>query len=139
VLLLCTIALIIGPLLAGILERRFQKYRGAILVGGHIGAVATVIVMVLGGTWGWPVVADAVCLALFGLLISTQVICFALVRAATSPERVGRALSAMNVAFFGGAAIMQAASGVAASLAVLACCVVFILLRRKDQEALAGH
>ena len=151
VLLLCTIALIIGPLLAGILERRFQKYRGAILVGGHIGAVATVILMVLGGTWGWPVVADAVCLALFGLLISTQVICFALVRAATSPERVGRALSAMNVAFFGGAAIMQAASGVAASLggigaalmsfalAVLACCVVFILLRRKDQETHAGH
>ncbi|NBS44680.1 MAG: MFS transporter, partial [Acetobacteraceae bacterium] len=51
VLLLCTIALIIGPLLAGILERRFQKYRGAILVGGHIGAVATVIVMAQRHSW----------------------------------------------------------------------------------------
>ena len=82
-------------------------------------------------------------LAVFGLLISTQVICFALVRAATPPERVGRALSAMNVAFFGGAAIMQAASGVAASIggigaalmtfvvAVLICCIIFIMLRTR--------
>ena len=88
--------------------------------------------------------ADAVLLALFGLLISTQVICFALVRAATPPERVGRALSAMNVAFFGGAAIMQAASGVAASIggigaalmtfvvAVLICCIIFIMLRARE-------
>ena len=42
-------------------------------------------------------------------------ICFALVRAAVAPERVGRALSAMNFSFFGGAAVLQAASGVAAS------------------------
>jgi len=83
-------------------------------------------------------------LALFGLLISTQVICFALVRAATPPERVGRALSAMNVAFFGGAAIMQAASGVAASMggigaalmtfaiAVLICSALFLMLQRRN-------
>ena len=144
VLLLCTIALIIGPLLAGILERRFQKHRGGILAGGHIGAVAAIALMVLGGALAWPVAADAVLLALFGLLISTQVICFALVRAATPPERVGRALSAMNVAFFGGAAIMQAASGVAASIggigaalmtfvvAVLICCIIFIMLRARE-------
>lgn len=144
VLLLCTVALIIGPLLAGILERRHQKHRGAILVGGHIGAVAAVTLMVLGGALSWPVAADALLLVLFGLLISTQVICFALVRAATPPERVGRALSAMNVAFFGGAAIMQAASGVAASIggigaalmsfaiAVLICCIIFIMLRARE-------
>jgi MFS family permease len=144
VLLLCTVALIIGPLLAGILERRHQKHRGAILVGGHIGAVAAVTLMVLGGALAWPVAADALLLVLFGLLISTQVICFALVRAATPPERVGRALSAMNVAFFGGAAIMQAASGVAASIggigaalmsfaiAVLICCIIFIMLRARE-------
>ena len=144
VLLVCTIALIIGPLLAGILERRHQEHRGGILVGGHIGAVAAIALMVLGGALSWPVAADAVLLALFGLLISTQVICFALVRAATPPERVGRALSAMNVAFFGGAAIMQAASGVAASIggigaalmtfvvAVLICCIIFIMLRARE-------
>jgi MFS family permease len=144
VLLLCTVALIIGPLLAGMLERRFQTHRGGILAGGHIGAVAAIALMVLGGALSWPVAADAVLLALFGLLISTQVICFALVRAATPPERVGRALSAMNVAFFGGAAIMQSASGLAASIggigaalmtfvvAVLISCIVFIMLRVRE-------
>ena len=144
VLLLCTVALIIGPLLAGILERRFQQHRGNILAAGHIGAVSAIALMVLGGALGWPVAADAVLLALFGLLISTQVICFALVRAATPPERVGRALSAMNVAFFGGAAIMQAASGVAASMggigaalmtfaiAVLICSALFLMLQRRN-------
>ena len=147
VLLLCTVALIIGPLLAGILERRYQQHRGGILVGGHIGAVSAIALMVLGGALAWPAAADAVLLAVFGLLISTQVICFALVRAATPPERVGRALSAMNVAFFGGAAIMQAASGVAASLggigaalmsfvvAVLICSVLFILLRAQGAKS----
>jgi predicted MFS family arabinose efflux permease len=144
VLLLCTIALIIGPLLAGILDRRYQQHRGGILAAGHIGAITAIALMVLGGALSWPVAADAVLLALFGLLISTQVICFALVRAATPPERVGRALSAMNVAFFGGAAIMQAASGVAASIggigaalmtfvvAVLICCIIFIMLRARE-------
>jgi MFS family permease len=144
VLLLCTIALIIGPLLAGILDRRYQQHRGGILAAGHIGAITAIALMVLGGALSWPVAADAVLLALFGLLISTQVICFALVRAATPPERVGRALSAMNVAFFGGAAIMQAASGVAASIggigaalmsfvvAVLICSIIFIMLRARE-------
>jgi MFS family permease len=144
VLLLCTVALIIGPLLAGMLERRYQRHRGGILVGGHIGAVAAIALMVLGGALSWPVATDAMLLVLFGLLISTQVICFALVRAATPPERVGRALSAMNVAFFGGAAIMQAASGVAASIggigaalmsfvvAVLLCSIIFIMLRARE-------
>jgi MFS family permease len=144
VLLLCTVALIIGPLLAGMLERRYQRHRGGILVGGHIGAVAAIALMVLGGALSWPVATDAMLLVLFGLLISTQVICFALVRAATPPERVGRALSAMNVAFFGGAAIMQAASGVAASIggigaalmsfvvAVLICSIIFIMLRARE-------
>ena len=143
-LFLCTVALIIGPLLAGMLERRYQQHRGAILVGGHIGAVAAIALMVLGGALSWPVAADAVLLALFGLLISAQVICFALVRAAPPPVRVGRALSAMNVAFFGGAAIMQAASGVAARIggigaalmtfvvAVLICCIIFIMLRARE-------
>ena len=61
--------------------------------------------------------ADALLLVAFGLLISLQVICFALVRAAVPPERVGRALSAMNMSFFGGAAVLQAASGMAAAWA----------------------
>ena len=115
VLLLCTLMLIIGPALAGLLERRFQHRRAALLVAGHLGAAACILLMVTGGPLGWGVTADAVLLTAFGLLISLQVICFALVRAAVPPERVGRALSAMNIAFFGGAAVLQAVSGLAAS------------------------
>ena len=115
ILLMCTFALIAGPAIAGILERRFQAHRRALLVGGHLGAALMVALMVAGGSFGWPVMADAVLLVAFGLMISLQVICFALVRAAVPPERVGRALSAMNVSFFGGAAVLQAASGAAAA------------------------
>nr|WP_248291555.1 MFS transporter [Neoroseomonas marina] len=115
ILLMCTLALIAGPAIAGILERRFQAHRRALLVGGHLGAALMVALMVAGGSLGWPVMADAVLLVAFGLMISLQVICFALVRAAVPPERVGRALSAMNVSFFGGAAVLQAASGAAAA------------------------
>ncbi len=115
VLLLCTFALIAGPAIAGMLERRFQAHRRALLVGGHLGAAAAVVLMVLGGRLGWGAGADAVLLVAFGLMISLQVICFALVRAAVPPERVGRALSAMNISFFGGAAVLQAASGAAAA------------------------
>nr|WP_246522299.1 MFS transporter [Neoroseomonas terrae] len=115
VLLACTVALIIGPAVAGVLERRFQRHRSAILVAGHLGAAAVIGLIVAGGPLGWGVAADVVLLAAFGLLISAQVICFALVRAAVPPERVGRALSAMNMSFFGGAAVLQALSGLAAS------------------------
>ncbi len=115
VLLACTIALIIGPAVAGLLERRFQAQRRGLLVAGHLGGAAMIVLMVMGGALGWGAAADAVLLAGFGLLISLQVICFALVRAAVPPERAGRALSAMNISFFGGAAVLQAASGAAAA------------------------
>jgi MFS family permease len=117
VLLLCTFALIAGPAIAGLLERRFQARRRGLLVAGHLGGAAAIVAMVAAGAAGLPVTADALLLVAFGLVISLQVICFALVRAAVPPDRVGRALSAMNISFFGGAAVFQAASGVAAAWA----------------------
>jgi predicted MFS family arabinose efflux permease len=140
VLLACTFALIAGPAIAGLLERRFQRHRRALLVVGHLGAAAAILLMVAGGALGWGVLADAVLLAAFGLLISLQVICFALVRAAVPAAQVGRALSAMNMSFFGGAAVLQAASGAAASaegvgaalavfaVALVACTLAFLRL-----------
>nr|WP_246524014.1 MFS transporter [Neoroseomonas eburnea] len=115
ILLFCTVALILGPAVAGMLERRFQRVRRLLLAMGHLGAAAAILLMVAGGALGWGVAADAVLLTAFGLLISLQVICFALVRSAVPPERAGRALSAMNVSFFGGAAVLQAVSGAAAA------------------------
>jgi MFS family permease len=140
VLLACTFALIAGPAIAGLLERRFQRHRRALLVAGHLGAAAAILLLVAGGTLGWGVLADAVLLAAFGQLISLQVICFALVRAAVPPAQVGRALSAMNMSFFGGAAVLQAASGAAAAaggvgaalavfaVALIACTLAFLRL-----------
>lgn len=120
VLLACTIALIIGPVVAGMLERRFQRHRRGLLAAGHLGAAGAIVLIVAGGAFGWSVAMDAVLLFAFGLLVSAQVICFALVRAAVPPDRVGRALSAMNVSFFGGAAVLQAVSGIAAASGGLA-------------------
>lgn len=120
VLLACTIALIIGPVVAGMLERRFQRHRRGMLAAGHLGAAGVIVLIVAGGAFGWSVAMDAVLLFAFGLLVSAQVICFALVRAAVPPDRVGRALSAMNVSFFGGAAVLQAVSGIAAASGGLA-------------------
>lgn len=140
VLLFCTVALIVGPAVAGMLERRFQRVRRILLAAGHLGAAAAILLMVAGGALGWGVAADAVLLTAFGLLISLQVICFALVRAAVPPEQAGRALSAMNVSFFGGAAVLQAVSGAAAAAggigaalfvfaaALVACTLVFLRL-----------
>ena len=61
-----------------------------------------------------PIWWDTLMLVAFGLVISFQVLGFSIVRAAVPPEQAGRALSAMNVSFFLGAALLQSASGVMA-------------------------
>ncbi|HYF08564.1 MAG TPA: MFS transporter [Acetobacteraceae bacterium] len=111
-----TLALIAGPVIAGALERRFPARRRALLAAGHFGAAGAVVVLVLGGPFEFPAALDTMLFTAFGLLISFQVLCFALVRSAVPPEQSGRALSAMNMFFFGGAAVMQGVSGVAAGL-----------------------
>jgi hypothetical protein len=76
-------------------------------------------------------------------VISFQILVFAQVRAAVPPEQTGRALSANNIAFFGGAAVLQAVSGVAAgwggiaaalstfAVALVVCSLGFLWLRRR--------
>ena len=59
---------------------------------------------------------DAALFTAFGLILSFQVLAFSLVRAAVPPAQTGRALSADNISFFGGAAVLQGLSGVAAAL-----------------------
>jgi len=109
-----TLALIAGPALAGALERRFPMHRRALLAFGHLGAAVAVMLFVVGGPLGFSPLVDTALMVAFGLLISLQVLCFALVRSAVPPEQAGRALSAQNIFFFGGAAVLQAVSGFAA-------------------------
>ena len=151
-LLLCTAALTVGPALAGVADR-LLGHRAALLAGSHALVALLVLLMVAGGPGGFlssllglpalPPAFDAALLVLFGLVISFQVLVFPITRAAVPPEQTGRALSAVNMSFFGGAAVLQAVSGAAASLggiaaalcsfaaALLLCTAGFLLLRRR--------
>jgi MFS family permease len=114
VLFVATIALTFGPAFWGLVDRRVGRRR-ALLAAANLGAAACLVLTVLGGPGGpagmLPSAWDMLVLFLFGLLISVQPLAFALARAAVPPEQVGKALSALNLSFFLGAAVLQAASG----------------------------
>lgn len=120
VLLLVTFALIIGPALAGVLDRRFG-HRRFLLAAGHGLAGLFLLLVAGGGPGGWlstllgrpilPPLADALLLIGFGFSITIQPLLFAMARAVVPPEQAGKALSAANLSFFLGAAVFQAASG----------------------------
>jgi len=151
-LLLCTAALTLGPALAGVADR-LLGHRDALMAGSHALVALLILLMAAGGPGGplaaalgvpvLPPAFDAALLALFGLVISFQVLIFPAARALVPPEQTGRALSAVNTSFFGGAAVMQAVSGAAASAAgigaalccfaaaLLLCSAGFLLLRRQ--------
>lgn len=114
VLLACTFALVVGPALAGFIVSRIGRLR-VFLVGGHLAAAGCILLFLAGGPLAFPPWMDAVILTLFGLSISFQILCFALLRSLVRPEEAGRALSAQNIFFFGGAAVLQGLSGLAAS------------------------
>jgi MFS family permease len=140
VLLACTLALTVGPALAGLVVRRFGR-ASLLLAGSHLAAAALVLGLVAGGAAA-PVAWDTALLVLFGVIISFQVLTFPLVRAVVAPEQTGRALSAQNMSFFGGAAVLQLLSGVAAgvggvgaalatfAVALVLCTGLFLGLRR---------
>lgn len=151
-LLLCTAALTVGPALAGVVDRLVGR-RAALMAGSHLLLAALIVVLVMGGPGAplssasglrvLPPAFDAVLLTAFGLVVSFQVLIFPTTRALVAPEQTGRALSAVNISFFGGAAAMQAVSGVAASIggvgaalcsfaaALVLCSAGFLFLRRR--------
>lgn len=151
-LLLCTAALTAGPAVAGAAGRLLGR-PAALMAGSHAFVALAILLMAAGGPGGplasalglpaLPPAFDAALLALFGLAISFQVLIFPAARALVRPEQTGRALSAVNISFFGGAAALQAASGVAAShggvsaalctfaVALLVCSAGFLLLDRR--------
>lgn len=152
VLLLVAVALVAGPAIAGVVQRLVGR-PVLLLVGSHLVVAGLVFLLPLGGPGGWlsaalglpalPAAFDAAVMVLIGLVISFQILVFAQVRAAVPAEQTGRALSANNVAFFGGAAVLQALSGVAAGwggtgaalatfgVALVACSLAYLWLRRR--------
>ena len=152
VLLLVAMALVAGPALAGVVQRWVGR-PVALLAGSHLLVAGLVFLLVGGGPGGWlsaalglpvlPAAFDATVMVGFGLVISFQILVFAQVRAAVPPDQTGRALSANNIAFFGGAAVLQAVSGLAAgwggvgaalstfAVALVVCSLGFLWLRRR--------
>jgi predicted MFS family arabinose efflux permease len=150
VLLACTIALTVGPAVAGVVLRRVGN-AAALLVVSHLAAAGCILLVVAGGPGGaissllglpvLPVGWDLALLVGFGLVISFQVLGFSIVRSAVLPDLTGRALSAANLSFFFGAAVLQGVSGLAAgwggieaalltfAVALVVCSLAFLALR----------
>jgi predicted MFS family arabinose efflux permease len=138
VLLVCTLALIAGPALAGWTFRRVGR-PVALLACSHLIAAALIAALVAGASL--PASFDTALLAAFSIVISFQIVAFSMVRAAVPAEQAGRALSAANLSFFLGAAVLQGLSGIMASAgglvaalltfaaALVLCTAGFLLLR----------
>lgn len=122
---LMTLALIVGPLCIGIFDRKFG-HRRAVLAAAHVLAAILLVLMAAGaphfpvsdlfGVAVMPPQYDLLLFVLIGFAVSAQPLLFGMTRQLVDAENTGKALSAINLAFFLGAALMQSATGVVAAL-----------------------
>ena len=68
------------------------------------------------GVTAVPARIDGALFVLIGIAISTQPLLYGMTRQLVDAQNAGKALSAINLAFFLGAALMQSATGVVATL-----------------------
>jgi len=132
---LFTIALIIGPLLIGIFDRKFG-HRREVLAAAHALAALLLALMAAGaphypvsnlfGVAVMPAQFDGILFVLIGIAISAQPLAFGMARQLVDAQNAGKALSAVNLAFFLGAALMQSATGVVAALLGLPAVLLFM-------------
>ena len=122
---LFTLALIVGPVLIG--DSRPQHRPSPRSAGGRAFIAALLLVVMAAGAPHFPVsdlfgVAampaqyDAVLFVLIGIAISTQPLLYGMTRQLVDAQNTGKALSAINLAFFLGAALMQSTTGVVATI-----------------------
>jgi sugar phosphate permease len=122
---LFTLALIVGPLLIGILDRNVG-HRREVLAAAHLVAVLALALMAAGaphfpvselfGVAVMPAQYDAVLFVLIGIAVSAQPLLYGMTRQMVDAQNTGKALSAINLAFFLGAALMQSSTGVVAAV-----------------------
>ncbi len=125
VLGLFTLALIVGPVLMGIVDRSIG-HRREVLAATHSLAALLLALAAAGapnyplsdlfGVKAVPAQIDAVLFVLMGIAISTQPLLFGMTRQLAGAQNAGKALSAINLAFFLGAALMQSTTGVVATI-----------------------
>ena len=122
---LFTLALIVGPVLMGILDRTIG-HRRELLAATHSLVALLLVLMAAGaphyplselfGVTALPPLFDGVLLVLIGLAISAQPLLFGMTQQLAGAQNAGKALSAINLAFFLGTALMQSATGVVATI-----------------------
>jgi predicted MFS family arabinose efflux permease len=132
---LFTIALILGPLLIGIFDRKFG-HRREVLAATHALAALLLGLMAAGaphfpvsdlfGVTAMPAAYDGVLLVLIGFAISAQPLVYGMTRQLVDAQNTGKALSAINLAFFLGAALMQSTTGVVAGVLGLPAVLLFM-------------
>ncbi len=122
---LFTLALIAGPVLMGILDRSIGRRRE--LPAATHSLVALLLVLMAAGAPHYPLselfgvtalppLFDGVLLVLIGLAISAQPLLFGMTQQLAGAQNAGKALSAINLAFFLGTALMQSTTGVVATI-----------------------
>jgi predicted MFS family arabinose efflux permease len=122
---LFTLALIVGPVCIGIVDRKFG-HRRAILATAHLLSALCLGLMACGaphqavsdlfGLAVMPPQYDLVLFLVIGFAMSSQPLLYGMTRQLVESQTAGKALSAVNLAFFLGAALMQSATGAVAAL-----------------------
>jgi MFS family permease len=122
---LFTLALIVGPLCIGILDRRLG-HRRVVLAASHCLSALLLGLMAAGaphypisqlfGVAAMPPQYDLVLFVLIGFAVSAQPLLYGMTRQLVDAQNTGKALSAINLAFFLGMALMQSVTGVVAAL-----------------------
>ena len=132
---LFTIALIVGPALIGVFDRRFG-HRREVLAATHCLAALLLVLMAAGaphfpvsdlfGVAAMSARYDTILLVLLGFAMSAQPLVYGMTRQLVDAQNTGKALSAINLAFFLGAALMQSTTGVVATFFGLPAVLLFI-------------
>ncbi|WP_210316292.1 MFS transporter [Devosia oryzisoli] len=125
VMLALTLMLIVMPMLVGILARRAGS-TNLLLVAGHVVAGVMLLLLPLGVIAGFSALYDLTLLIVFGVAVSVQPLLFTLGRQSVAPADTGKALAAVNLAFFAGAAIIQAISAPVVALGGTGGVIVFL-------------
>lgn len=130
-----TLAMIVGPLLIGMIDRRLGRRR-ELVAGSHLAGALLLALMALGaphfavsalfGVAVMPPQYDLVLFVLIGLATSAQPLLFGMSRQLVDAQVAGKALAAVNLAFFLGAALMQSLTGAVAALAGLPAVLLFM-------------
>lgn len=117
---LFTLALIVGPACVGIFDRTVG-HRREVLAATHCLAALLLALMAAGaphfpvsdlfGVAVMPSWYDSILFVLIGFAVSAQPLLYGMTRQLVDAQNTGKALSAVNLAFFLGAALMQSATG----------------------------